>query len=124
MDGLHCAFIGRLAADAELKFTSTSAPLVNLNLAVQDSKAAEGETTWVRVGRFGEDAAALAEQLHKGSEVYVEGRLRLNHWTAADGTPRSGLNVTAWRIESLGQIGRRRPSSGRGGAVVDLREAA
>jgi hypothetical protein len=36
-------------------------PLVNLNLVAQDSRAAEGDATFGRVGHFGEDAAALAE---------------------------------------------------------------
>jgi hypothetical protein len=36
----------------------------------------------------------------------------MNTWTAADGTPRSGLNVTAWKLEPIGQIGRRAPGRG------------
>jgi single-strand DNA-binding protein len=108
MDGLHCAFIGRVGNDAELRFTASGTPLVNVSVLVQDSKAATDAGQWVRVGHFGDDVEDLVPQLTKGIDVYVEGRLKLNTWQAGDGTPRSGLNVTAWRLEPIGQIGRRR----------------
>ncbi len=124
MDGLACAFTGRLAKDAELRYTSSGTALVNVSVAVDDSKAAEGQTVWVRVGYFGDDSEDLRSRLVKGAQIYVEGRLKLNSWTAANGTPRSGLNCTAWRLEVHGQIGRRRPGSARPRAVVDPLEAA
>jgi len=127
MDGLACALAGRLAKDGELRYTSSGTALVTVSVAVDDSKAGEGETTWVRVGHFGADSEDLRSRLVKGAQVYVEGRLRLNAWTAADGTPRSGLNCTAWRLEVHGQIGRRRPAPSdatRSPAVVDPLEAA
>ena len=46
--------------------------------------------------------------LAKGVEVYVEGRLSLNAWTGKDGQPRTGLSVSAWRVEVLGRIGKSR----------------
>jgi single-strand DNA-binding protein len=110
MDGLTCAFIGRVGQDAELKWTQNGTPLVNVSVLVQDSKVGDGAAQWIRVGHFGDTAEDLAQQLVKGAEVYVEGRLKMNTWTTADGTPRSGLNVTAWKLEPLGQIGKRAPA--------------
>lgn len=107
MNGLNVAFVGRLGQDSELRFTQNGTPLVNVSVLVLDSKAQDGQSQWVRVGHFGDDAESLATQLTKGVEVHVEGRLKLNTWQAADGTPRSGLNVTAWKLQVLGQIGRR-----------------
>ena len=70
----------------------------------------EGEAVqWVRVACFGEQAVELSRILVKGSRVYVEGRLTLQHWKGPDGTDRYGLNVAAWRVEVLGQIGRNKP---------------
>jgi len=109
MDGITCAFMGRVGQDAELRFTASGTPLVNVSVLVQDSKAADGAGQWVRVGHFGDDAEDLVPRIVKGAEVYVEGRLKLNTWQASDGTPRSGLNVTVWRLEPIGQIGRRSP---------------
>ncbi len=128
MDGLHVAFIGRVGQDAELRFTASSTPLVNVSLLVQDHKAASDAGQWVRVGHFGDDAEDLAQQLTKGVEVYCEGRLKMNSWQGQDGAPRSGLNVTAWKLEPVGQIGQRRPAQlmtvGRGRTIVDPQESA
>ena len=57
MDGLHVAFLGRVGQDAELRFTSSGTPLVNVSVLVQDSKAADGAGQWVRVGHFGDGDA-------------------------------------------------------------------
>jgi single stranded DNA-binding protein len=124
MDGLVCAFIGRVGQDAELKWTQNGTSLVNVSVLVQDSKASEGERQWIRVGHFGDDAEDLSQQLVKGTEVYVEGRLKMNTWTGQDGAPRSGLNVTAWKLEPVGQIGRRAPRPMRAGTSSSRRQAS
>jgi single-strand DNA-binding protein len=124
MDGLTVAFIGRTGTDAELRWTQNGTALVNVSVLVQDSKAADSQGQWVRVGRFGEDVEDLVQQLVKGVEVYVEGRLKLNTWQASDGTQRSGLNVTAWKLEPLGEIGRRAPRPMRAGASSSRRQAS
>ncbi len=119
------AMLGRVVGQgAELRFTSNGTPLVNVSILVQDSKAGDGEGQFVRIGHFGDDAEALAEQLTKGVEVYCEGRLKMNTWQAADGTPRSGLNVTAWKLEPIGQIGRRAPRPMRAGALLSNRQSS
>ena len=45
---------------------------------------------------------------HKGDRVYVEGHLSLATWQDSEGKPRSGLAVSAWKVEKLGNIGRNR----------------
>ena len=72
------------------------------------------QVTWVSVSVFEEKARALVG-LEKGVEIYCEGRLS---WTGRDGAERTGLAVTAWRIEVLGQIG------GRAGRSKAKRERA
>jgi single-stranded DNA-binding protein len=67
----------------------------------------EEATQWVRLVAFG-DAARPLEGLTKGAKVYAEGRLKLETWVK-DGAERSGLTLVAYRVEVLGQIGKRRP---------------
>jgi len=111
MDGIVAALIGRLGQDAELKYLDTGTAALKLSLAVCDAKAAErgDPPQWVRCTVWGARAEELGESLKKGAEVYVEGRLRLSRWTMQDGAERSGLEVSAFKCEPLGQIGRRRP---------------
>jgi single-stranded DNA-binding protein len=50
-------------------------------------------------------------RVKKGAAVYVEGRLKLDRWTKADGTPMVGLSLSAWTVQPMGQLGERRRSS-------------
>jgi single-strand DNA-binding protein len=111
MNGIHTAFQGTLGGDAELKYTATGKAVLSLPVAVSENRpGGDGaEPTWVRVSAWEDLAERLADTLKKGSEVYVEGRLKLNTWTAQDGTQRTGLNCSAWKVEPLGAIGRRAP---------------
>ncbi len=34
----------------------------------------------------------------------------MNTWEGKDGQPRTGLSVSAWRVEILGRIGKSRPA--------------
>jgi single-strand DNA-binding protein len=125
VDGLHCAFIGRVGQDAELKFTSNGSALVSVSVSVQDSKAEQ--TQWIRIGHFGDadgEAEDLARQLVKGTECYIEGRLKLKTWQGADGGQRSGLDCHAWKLEVLSRIGRRAQWRGRVDQHADANQQA
>jgi single-strand DNA-binding protein len=63
------------------------------------------ETQKVRVTVWDKLAATLGEQLHQGSAVYCEGKLKLDRWEK-DGEPRCGLSVSAWRCEVHGALGK------------------
>ncbi len=115
MNGIHVATIGRVSIEPELKYTSTARAVLNFTIGIFENRPnGDGsEATWLRVAVWKQLAEDLAERLHKGDEVYVEGRLKLNTWTGSDGTERFGLNVSAWKCEPLGQIGRRAPKRAR-----------
>ena len=66
-----------------------------------------GGMDWVRVSLWEELAEQMHDQLGRGDQVYVEGKLTLGQWTGQDGQPRSGLNVSAWKCAILGAVGRR-----------------
>jgi single-strand DNA-binding protein len=113
MNGLTCAFTGRLGRDPESKFTMSGKQMLQLNVAVdQDTRQTEerpdAETTWVKVTLWEERAAELEGKLSKGALVYCEGRLKLERWTKSDGSPQAGLSLSAWTVQPMGQIGRRR----------------
>jgi single-strand DNA-binding protein len=109
MNGIHVATIGRVSSEPELKYTATAKAVLNFSVGVFENRPnGDGaEATWLRVACWEQLAEDLAERLHKGDEVYLEGRLKLNTWTAQDGTERTNLNVSAWKVEPLGHIGRR-----------------
>jgi single-strand DNA-binding protein len=103
MKGVVCAFVGKLGRDAELKTSKHSKPWLSFSVAVDE--ASEGVITWIRGVMFGEWATELYPELKKGTEVYCEGRLKLESWTGRDGRDRSGLSVTVAKLVVLGRIG-------------------
>ena len=115
MNGLHCAATGRVTFDPEQRFTNTGKALVTFNIVVDqghtvatEEKAAPAPI-YLRVTAW-EPSEELLEQLRKGAAVYVEGKLTHGTWTAQDGTPRCGLNVSAWRVDVHGAIGKQAPA--------------
>jgi len=104
LNGIRACFQGRLGGDAELKTVKQDLPLCSFSLAVDDARD-EQEPQWIRVSIFGDKAKEYAG-LRKGDEVYCEGSLQLRQWRGKDGGARTGVNVSAWRVEVLGKIGR------------------
>jgi single-strand DNA-binding protein len=113
MNGIACAFTGRLGGDPEWRYSQEGKPRLSFSVAVDHNYTATEdrpapETTWVRVTVWDDLVITLGEQLHKGSAVYVEGKLRLDRWEK-DGEPRAGLSVSAWRCEVHGALGKSAP---------------
>lgn len=113
--GITAACQGRLAADAEMKFTSNGNAWLSFRMAVESKPRQDGGQAdppqWVSVNLWGEKAEALNEsgKLVRGAEVYAEGSIQLREWDAQDGTHRSGLSLNAWLVQPLGaaSIGRK-----------------
>ena len=81
--------------------------VADLGLAINENfknKAGETveQTCFVDVVVWGRQAETSAEYLHKGSPVFVEGRLQLDQWENQQGEKRSKLRVRADRVQFLG----------------------
>jgi single-strand DNA-binding protein len=82
--------IGRLGRDPEMRFTSGGRPVASFNVATtrgwtnSDGERQE-ETEWFHVVTWGGLAELCKKRLHKGSQVYVEGRLQTRSWEGPDG---------------------------------------
>ena len=110
MNGCHAALIGKVTKPGELKYTGSGTAMLRVGLMIQDSKRPEDDPPeFANVTIWGEAAEQLRDALPKGTELYVEGRVKVRAWAGQDGQPRAGFDVSAWRAEVLGQIGRRRP---------------
>jgi single-strand DNA-binding protein len=102
---IECAIFGVLGRDPESKVSKSGKNYLRLNLRCGDGESLQ----WVNAMVFGDDVQELAQKLVKGSRVYVEGSLKLDEWTAQDGTKRHGLSVMSWHCR-LAAIGRNRPT--------------
>lgn len=102
--------VGRLGADPESRATPGGLQISNLRVATNhvayDKDGNKNESTeWHRVVFFGRQAEVCEQYLRKGSQVYVEGRLRTNKYTDRDGVERYATEVVGERMQMLGGRG-------------------
>ena len=113
MSNIECAFSGRLGGDPEQRTSKAGNQWCRFNVAVGEGD----DTQWVSVSCFKDAAQRALERLHKGDRAYFEGSIKLNKWAAQDGTERSGLQAACFKVEPLGQIGRRKPPKAKAAAA-------
>lgn len=111
--------IGNLGADPELRYTPSGKAVATLRLATSEQwKGKDGEkgehTEWHRVVAWERLGEICGEYLHKGSQVYIEGRLQTKAWEDKDGNKRYTTEIIAQRMQMLGA-----PSKGRAAAATD-----
>ncbi len=106
--------VGNLTRNPELRYTPSGTPVCDIGLAVNDRRKNPSgewveETTFVDVTLWARTAEVASEYLGKGSQVLIEGRLKLDSWET-DGQKRSKLKVVGERLQMLGA-----PRGGGGG---------
>ncbi len=114
---------GNLGSDPELKYLQSGDAVANVSLAVTERFTAKDgtkgeETSWVRLVFWRRTAEILAEYCHKGSKIYIEGKLKERRWEDQSGQKRSILEVHVSKLELGGKNGNGGENSGRntGGA--------
>jgi single-strand DNA-binding protein len=98
--------IGRLGKDPESRLTPTGKKVANFSLAVSNRwKSAEGEakesTEWVNIEAWGRLGEICAQYLHKGSLVYLEGRLKTDKVDDKIGGTKYYTKVVALSMQML-----------------------
>ena len=98
--------IGNLGKDPELQVTSDGTPFTRFSLAVNRSyKSSSGEkveeTDWFNIVVWRQLAEICERYLHKGSKVYIEGRLSQRKYTDREGVGRTSVDVNATDMEML-----------------------
>ena len=98
--------IGRLGKDPESHSTPTGKKVANFSLAVSRRwKSAEGEnkeaTEWVNVEAWGRVGEICQQYLHKGSLVYLEGRLQTDKYEDKGGETKYYTKVVALSMQML-----------------------
>lgn len=126
--------VGNLGADPETKYLPSGDAITNIRIATTDrwKDKASGEmkeaTEWHRIAFFGRLAQIAGEYLKKGSQVYVEGRIRTRKWQDKDGQDRYSTEIVADQMQMLGSRGGsgepRGESMGGGRAPAEPKAAA
>ena len=98
--------IGNLGRDPEMNYTPSGVAVTKFSLAVSRSyKTSTGEkrdeTEWFNIVAWNKLAETCNTYLHKGSKVYIEGRLTQRKYTDKSGVERTALDVIANDMEML-----------------------
>ncbi len=100
--------VGNLGQDPETRYMPSGSAVTNVRIATNESwkDKQTGEqkdrTEWHSVAMFGRLAEIAAEYLRKGSQVYIEGKLRTRKWQDKDGNDRYTTEIIADEMQMLG----------------------
>jgi len=102
--------VGNLGKDPELKYTPAGAAVVNFSIATSESyKDREGQrqtkTEWHNIVAWRQLAEICGKFLHKGKQVYIEGKITTRKWQDRDGNDRYTTEIVADQMQMLGRAG-------------------
>jgi single-strand DNA-binding protein len=109
--------VGNLGADPETRSMPSGMTVTNIRIATSESwkdktsGAQQERTEWHNIALFGRLGEIAAEYLRKGSQVFVEGKLRTRKWQDKQGNDRFTTEIVADNMQMLGGRG-----GGAGGA--------
>jgi len=111
--------MGNLGGDPEVRYTVGGKQVANFSLATTErfTDKATGErreeTQWHRIVAWGKLAEICSQYLHKGSRVYLEGKLVYRKWEDRDGAARTSSDI---RMASMVMLDHKQPD----GSVGDI----
>lgn len=109
--------VGRLGQDPEVRYAPSGAAFTNLSVATseqwRDKQTGEQKelTEWHRVVISGKLAEVAGEYLRKGSEVYLEGKLRTRKWTDQSGAEKYTTEVLVGVNGTMQMLGGKQDAS-------------
>ena len=119
--------IGRLTRDPEMRYTPSGAAVTNFSIATNrygtDADGGRKEfTDFHNIVAWNQGKRNLAEIcqqfLHKGSLVYVEGRLQTRSWEGQDGAKKNRTEINATDVQFLESKGSGGGGGDRGGSAI------
>jgi single-strand DNA-binding protein len=100
--------MGNCGRDPEVRYLPSGSAVATVTLATstrrKDKTTGEmvEETQWHRLNFFDRLAEICGEYVKKGTQIYVEGRLRYGKYTDKDGVERQTTDITVNEMQLLG----------------------
>ena len=92
-------FIGNLGRDPEIKYTADGTAVCNFSIAVTEKWKTGDHTEWINVVVWRKLAEICGEYLHKGSCVFLSGKIQTRSWDGDNGKQyRTELVVNEMRM--------------------------
>jgi single-strand DNA-binding protein len=121
--------VGRLGRDPETRYTSGGQAVCNFTLATDETyRDRNGErqkrTEWHRIVVWGKQAEIAQQYLHKGSLIFVEGRIQTRQWDDREGQKRTTVEIVASNFRMLGGRGEGGMAAGAGAGAGEAEPQA
>jgi single-strand DNA-binding protein len=102
--------VGNLGKDPELRYTPSGAAVATFSLATSERyKDKSGEqqekTEWHNIVAWRQLAEICGKYLHKGKQVYIEGRIQTRSYDDRDGNKKYITEIVADQMQMLGRVG-------------------
>lgn len=113
--------VGNLGADPETRYMPSGKAVTNIRIATSESWRdkqtgdQQERTEWHAVVMYDKLGEIAAEYLRKGSQVYIEGKLRTRKWQDKEGKDRYTTEIIADQMQMLGGRGGAGGGGGSGG---------
>lgn len=104
--------IGNLTRDPQLSYLPTQTAVVDFGIASnrrwtgKDGSAKES-VCFIDCRAFGSTAETINKYFSKGKNIFIEGRLEFDQWTAQDGSKKSKHRITVENFQFLGAPGQK-----------------
>jgi len=101
--------VGHLGADPTTRYMPNGDAVCNITVATTDTwkdkqtGEKKEQTEWHRIVFFRKLAEIADQYLKKGSQVYLEGRIRTRKWTDKEGQERYTTEIEANEMQMLGR---------------------
>jgi len=113
--------VGNLGADPDTRYMPSGKAVCNIRIATSEtwkdrqSGDQQERTEWHSVVMYDKLGEIAAEYLRKGSQVYIEGKLRTRKWQDKEGRDRYTTEIIADQMQMLGGRGGSGGGGGGGG---------
>jgi single-strand DNA-binding protein len=102
--------VGNLGKDPELRYTPSGAAVATFSLATTErykdkSGQQQDKTEWHNIVVWNKLAEICSKYLHKGKQVYIEGRIQSRSYDDKDGNKRYITEIVADQMQMLGRAG-------------------
>ena len=100
--------IGHLGNDPEIRTMPNGEQIANISVATSESWTDKNtgerkeQVEWHRIVLYRRLAEIAAQYLHKGSQVYIEGRLKTRKWQDNNGQDRYTTEIQGDNLQMLG----------------------
>lgn len=101
--------VGRLAQDPEVRYTQSGKAVASFNLAV-NRYGQKDSADFIPIVAWEKLAEVIGNNLKKGGQVLVEGRMQVRSYETQDGQKRYVTEVIAQNIEFMGSKKTSEPS--------------